>query len=152
MISICSEAAPLQTDASLKILHDRLCRPAVRRPLAALFKRWRHVDITVEAPLPRCFEDEPNLPDRIRGAWGWALTDLARRQGSTKPARLPAWSVFFGPPPPLGPLPACRPFVIQTAVLRRRLFIRLRIIGFATMWADEAECGLRMALKAGLAL
>lgn len=132
-------------------LSARLAEPVAWLDFSRLTRHWRHVVVSVEATRPRLLDDGPGLAGRIRGAWGWALTDLARlREGELGPS---AYDVFFREQAFWAPrMTVPKPFVLAAGCSGGRLCVRLTLFGFAGFWALEAMQGLVAALRQGIVL
>ncbi|MGP9820779.1 CRISPR system precrRNA processing endoribonuclease RAMP protein Cas6 [Salinarimonas sp. NSM] len=112
----------------------------------ALLALWQHEEIRVVAARPRGLEDHPDLPVRIRGAFGRALADRPPPRRADPFGRPRAFDTLFGE----GQAP--RPFVIDVDVRGDVLIVDLRLFGAARIHADDAREALVEALAGGVAL
>jgi hypothetical protein len=128
--------------------------PLSRRSLADIGRGFLYTDVVVETRAPELLEELPELPDRVRGAWGRRLEDIAARQNAQtwlneEPS---AWSVFFGPPILTSGLDPVRPYVIRTDRSGKHVTVTLRLFGFADCWLEDSFSALVAALEGGIAI
>ena len=140
--------------ARLERLADSLAHPALfltPADLAALFE----VDITtVTAVRPQGLADYPDLPVRIRGAFGRVLRSfgppiVGRRDPAARPR---AYDVIFEEIQ-VGHANAkvAKPLVIRSDVIDRNLVISVGLVGAAGFWRPDAAAALVGALEGGIA-
>ena len=144
--------APIKSQSG-KSLRFFLSRARARVPFEDFLKIVCYVDVEARIPRPPNFEDVPDLPDRVRGAWGRALERQLKAglEVAADPLFAPAWEIFFGDYG--GALNKCgRPYLIETDAKKSEILIRLRLVGLARQWWQEAGEGLRDALATGIAI
>ena len=152
MIFSCSDRASDQ--GRLAGIAARLAAPARVVTLDQALADFLVTDIVVDVDAPRLFEEAPELPDRLRGAWGRALETMAHNENPAfSAAGSPsAYAVFFGPPIGIGDNEPVRPYVIRADRAGMAMRITLRLFGFADCWLADAMAALEAAIAGGIAL
>ncbi len=139
---------------ALDLLARDLANPADAGGIALLLELWRHVDMTIHCRRPLDLEDHPDLPVRIRGGFGQALARVPppvthRNDPFNRPA---PFSVLFGDFNDARGQVLAKPFVIDVDVRQSEVVVRLRLIGRAMFWANQARDALIEALDGGVAI
>lgn len=139
---------------AMSLLRASLRDPPVAGDVGLLLDLWRQVDFRIVCRRPADLEEHPDLPVRMRGAFGQALM--------TMPAPVSHRFDPFGRPRPLdiffgdftgfggGVLP--RPFVIGADVLGDHVLVRLTVFGEAAFWAVQARDAMIAALTGGISI
>jgi hypothetical protein len=109
--------------------------------------RFREERIRVVCACPPGFEDQPELPSRIRGAWGREMYAVPpEREGMARP-----YDVLFGAEGDDGHgrrIP--KPYAVGAKREGDVLVIELSLFGSAVAWADPAREALLRALWGGV--
>lgn len=131
-----------------------LAAPAGETDIGGFAGAIRFCDIVFDCARPHDFEDVPELPDRLRGAWGRAIE--RRMGGCAEPGEDDQLALLqaacFGASPPGAPARLARPYVVQTDAPPGRIVVRLRLFGLASQWWREAGDTLADALGGGIAV
>lgn len=102
---------------------------------------------------PDGLEDFPELPVRLRGAFGRALHSLPARATRTGRGIPHAYDVLFAPLAyRQAGLEAPRPMVLRAHIEGTRLLIDLHVFGDAMAWGQDAALAMTLALGEGIAL
>ncbi|WGD28406.1 hypothetical protein AncyloWKF20_11300 [Ancylobacter sp. WKF20] len=144
-ITISSDAAAAPDADFRRIIERRLSSPQVHGDLETLLSALHWTDLTLVMTAPPLMEELPDLGDRFRGA-------LGRRLEAMGPTGAEAWHLLFGPLFRAGSEEAIRPYAIAAHRERDAIIWRLRLFGFADLWAEEIEAAMRLAPVAGIAL
>ncbi|MFP5516982.1 MAG: CRISPR system precrRNA processing endoribonuclease RAMP protein Cas6 [Alphaproteobacteria bacterium] len=148
--------APPPPPGAHPALAARLTDPLGWMGFDRLTRHWRTVTIRVVfARPPLLEEDGPGLAGRLRGAWGWALDDLARAEPDHGlPGAAPsAHDALFRANALWAPgMEVPKPYVLTVDADGRRLTARVTLFGFAGRWAADTVEALLMAGARGLTL
>jgi hypothetical protein len=133
-------------------LRGALLRPGVSIGVAELRSTWRFRAVRIVAKRMHDFDTWPELPVRIRGAFGRALhrrRPVADRRGRVQ---MPAVAGLFDHSGWIGAGPEiAKPFVLRAWPEDGHLIVELRLFGIADQWLDEAVPALVEALEVGIA-
>lgn len=143
-----------QEEASVTRTYLRAAREN-RCPIPALAEAWRMARIQIICPGAADLALDPNVPAKIRGAWGRKLAEGASEEALAKrpcPWAAPcAYDLFFNSHGLLaGRLEIPKPFVLALDANGADLMVCLTLFGIAVDWAGEAADALVRALRGGL--
>lgn len=142
----CCEAVTLKNLSALRsAVEHRLSSPDIHQDFEAFLLALHWTDITATLEAPPLMEELPDLGDRFRGALGRRLEQMGEVGAE-------AWHLCFGPPFGAGREEACRPFALKAERIGQQIVWRVRLFGFADLWAEEIMEAMRLATAGGLAL
>lgn len=139
---------------SLDTLAHDLAQPAETGGISLLLELWRHTEITVICRRPLDLEDHPDLCVRVRGAFGQSLAGMSppvnhRRDPFGRPT---PFAVLFGNFQDGQNRPLPKPFVLDVDWAARNVVVRLRVVGRAMFWSEQARLALIAALARGVSI
>lgn len=130
-----------------------LSHPPLRLSIDELVEVWTFDVVTASAPRPAEFEDHPDLPIRLRGALGRALTEIPARAFRSGRQRATAFDILFAPVGrAMGGNEIAKPLVVRAEIDRNRFVAEVRLVGWAGCWAPDVEGALAKALLGGIDL
>lgn len=140
--------------AFLSDARSGLLAPRISVDVEELSRLWRWDEARVICERPNSLEETPDLPMRVRGAWGRALRDHALMPRRRDPwGRPSAWETLFLFDPPREPgFEAARPYAVRVDVRRDTVEASIRLFGWAGLYVDEALLALWRALEGGVSL
>lgn len=140
-------------DEQRRSLIDSLVNPPVTASIDALRRMWEYEAIRFVCRRPPEMQDYPELPVRLRGAFGRALYAMPPRFDRRGQPLLPAREVLFDSiVPAASGVDVGKPFVIRALVDHQHIIVELRLFGMAAKWLDEAVVAMVAALEGGIAL
>lgn len=149
----CSRDPGDDVPLTLSDIEASLTHPPVIGSIATLRRMWEQEWIRFVCARPPDFQDHPELPVRIRGAFGrrlFADGSAVDRRGAQRPR---AYDGLFEPLPGVpARLELGKPFVIRAWSERDLLAVELRLFGMAQIWKHEAVAAMLGALEGGVAV
>ncbi len=144
---------------AIRRLEGEVCRALPPNDIAMLQQLWHHDDIVLHCARPSGLEDQPDLPQRIRGALGNALEALC----AYPPARAdpfdresPHELLYFWRSPRadscFGSTEIAVPMIIGADMTSRSVHITIRLFGRAGMHRSMVEAAAVAALEGGVSL
>lgn len=149
MTSFSSETSGFLAEARAGLLD-----PAMRVDVGVLMQLWRYDEAAVHFKRPASLEEAPDLPMRVRGAWGRQLLERTLGRPRRDPwGRSSAWETLFALDPPRNAEHEIgRPQTIHIDASREMMTARIRLFGWAGLYVDDALAALWRALEGGVSL
>jgi hypothetical protein len=134
-------------------LRQDLASPPMTCGWRDLVDLWAYDHYRLICTKPDALEDFPELPVRLRGAFGRALHALPERRTTTGRGIPHVYDVLFAPLAfrDVG-LEAPRPIVVRARVEGLHLMVDLHVFGDAMAWGQDAALAMTLALGQGIAL
>lgn len=126
--------------------------------IATLLDVWQHEDLVFSCARPTGMEDAPNLAERIRGALGKTLEDwrndpdIRDREGFAEAHDALFFWISCTVIGPRTSLEVAPPMVISAQMDAHYVVVRLRLFGFARVYAPAVFIALGAALNGGVKL
>lgn len=140
-------------EGPIEALRRHLLEPALVIGVEEISATWRLRMVRVVVDRMHDFDTWPELPVRIRGAFGRALYHRLPRTDRRGQVSVPAVSALFDHSAWLDPrLEIGKPFVLRAWPQDDCCIVELRLFGMADQWLDDAVDALLDALKGGIAL
>jgi len=144
---------PSPPDETLRLYGDLLARPPIAATAGELLDLWQVDVVRFVCVRPELMDDHPELPMRIRGAFGRRLAEIDAPidwRGRPGPR---AWQILFEPLARFAPgREVPRPFVVHAWREGDGLIVDLGLFGFAAICLDDAVRAMLAALAGGVAL
>jgi hypothetical protein len=130
-----------------------LATPPLRCDITGLAQLWTVDALRVLCQRPSLLEDHPELPLRLRGAFGRALAAQPVRHSRAGGERARAYDVMFEPLAQRhGGIAIAKPFVIRAWTEATWLVVELRLFGDGAAWLPDCARALVAALEGGVSL